>query len=458
MSAVDHLTAAVRAADTLGAGGDPLRVESSLAAAVGAAAAALGADHPDVLAASCRLAALYRERGELSEARRVLETVVESGRRVHGTAHPSVLEATYGLALVADELDNAYEARRNFDRLVRLGPAVLGAEHLWVVAARQYLGLASPAPAAPVLIAPVTAVPVSGAPVTAVPVSADPVTAVPAPAAPGSAVPVSVAPAASVPMAETPERDGAEPVPGRSRRLMVIGAVVGVVVVVLVAVVLAVVRTGGDRGAAAKQTARDVPAPAASAAVPPPGPAPSAGEVVPSAGGPGAVGPSSVPRSNAPAQSPTPAGPRTFNGRYLIRPAHTGLCIGEGPELFKNTGRTVLGQHACANVTPATRLEPTGTNVYRILLEGSGVGPCASVDYDGTYDGLLLAGRACNNQPNQRFTLEPVSAPAVGYRLRSVSGPQYCIGVLEGKKQDGVQIMQANCSGGAGEVYTLEAR
>jgi hypothetical protein len=67
----------------------------------------------------------------------------------------------------------------------------------------------------------------------------------------------------------------------------------------------------------------------------------------------------------------------------------------------------------------------------RIKLDSPSYGiGCATVDYGGTGDGLLLAARPCDDaRADQAFTLEAVSAPAAGYRLHSVPGGGLCIGV-----------------------------
>lgn len=167
-------------------------------------------------------------------------------------------------------------------------------------------------------------------------------------------------------------------------------------------------------------------------------------------------------RGTAPAPAPvttTAAAPVTFDGRYAIRLAHTGMCVGEGPELFKETGRTVLGQHPCATASPPTILEPADA-AYRIKLDHpvDGIG-CATIDYGGTEEGLLMAGAACEaGRADQTFTLEPVTLPVAGYRLRSVPGRRFCIGAFEASRQDGAQLMQTTCGDGADQVFTLERR
>ncbi|MEV4626409.1 RICIN domain-containing protein [Micromonospora sp. NPDC049523] len=150
----------------------------------------------------------------------------------------------------------------------------------------------------------------------------------------------------------------------------------------------------------------------------------------------------------------------TFAGVYRIRPAHTGLCVGEGPELYKSSGRTVLGQQNCGSAGPPTILEQVSGSVYRIKLDhpthGTG---CATVDEGAAGDGLLLAGANCGaSRKDQQFTLEPVSTPAAGHRIRAVAGSSYCIGVYKGSGDVGVQLIQTRCDGGKHQVFVIEAR
>ena len=118
----------------------------------------------------------------------------------------------------------------------------------------------------------------------------------------------------------------------------------------------------------------------------------------------------------------------------------------------------MLGQHTCGSSLPQFTIEPVASNAYRILVTDRDGTGCADVDYQGTTEGLLLAAQTCNGAADQRFTLEPVTTPAAGYRLRSVAGSKFCIGVLEQKQERGVQIMQDTCRGSKAEVFTLERR
>lgn len=71
----------------------------------------------------------------------------------------------------------------------------------------------------------------------------------------------------------------------------------------------------------------------------------------------------------------------------------------------------------------------------------------------------MLAGAACEaERADQLFTLEAVTSPVGGYRLRSVAGRRFCVGVLDGSRRSGVQLIQTTCGGGADQVFTLERR
>lgn len=132
---------------------------------------------------------------------------------------------------------------------------------------------------------------------------------------------------------------------------------------------------------------------------------------------------------------------------------HSGSCVGEGPEA-SNPDRIVLGQYDCAAATPPTELERRADGTYRIKLHNAehGLG-CATMDYGGSGNGLLLAGDYCDeNRPEQRFTLEPASG---GYRLRSVPGAASCIGVLDGRMGSGVQLIQNPCDGQASQLFVF---
>ncbi|MDF2705411.1 MAG: hypothetical protein K0R62_1063 [Nonomuraea muscovyensis] len=148
------------------------------------------------------------------------------------------------------------------------------------------------------------------------------------------------------------------------------------------------------------------------------------------------------------------------DGRYRLRVAHSGLCVGEGPELLKGSERIVLGQHDCAVAKPAIILEPTAEGLFRIQLDHptNGIG-CATVDLGGRGPRLLISGSTCDpDRPDQRFRLEAVDTVRGGHLLRSASGPAYCIGVHQASKEPGMQLIQDRCTRGAHQVFTLDPR
>jgi hypothetical protein len=140
VSVPDHLTAVSHHARALATRGDLRGAQAVLDQALEPAAAMLGPDHPEVLAATRLLASLRRDSGDLSGARRLLEEAIAAGEFTLGEESPTLLPLSYDLAMLADELGNRHEARRNFTRLLRQGPAALGPDHEYVRAARRYLG------------------------------------------------------------------------------------------------------------------------------------------------------------------------------------------------------------------------------------------------------------------------------------------------------------------------------
>ncbi|MCW3816459.1 hypothetical protein ONA91_18595 [Micromonospora sp. DR5-3] len=186
-----------------------------------------------------------------------------------------------------------------------------------------------------------------------------------------------------------------------------------------------------------------------------------------------AVSPSASPsRSAAPRPRPSTGGPSPTKaatggpaagpavGPVRLRVAHTGLCVGEGPELYKPSGRIVLGQHSCASAAPPIILERVSGNVYRIKLDHPqyGIG-CATIDYGGRGDGVLLTGDDCSSgRADQTFTFEPLTGPAGGYRVRSVPGKDYCIGVYGEHRDVGAQLIQTPCTGSLAQTFTVQRR
>ncbi|MFE9746335.1 hypothetical protein ACFYOT_15640 [Saccharothrix saharensis] len=270
----------------------------------------------------------------------------------------------------------------------------------------------------------------------------------PNPAAP-PAHPTTPAPPTPITAQPEPQPDPdphPEPQPRTRRRLAMAAGVLALAAVVALAVAL----TDGTRAPAQNNatstrptstTAEPTPTPTSTNS---PAPPTTTTTTTPPA-------PTTTTTTIAAPQPPPAQAPR--NGIQKIRLAHSGLCVGEGPQR-SNENRIVLGQHDCATATPPTELDRLADGTYRIKLHNAeyGVG-CATVDYGGAHDGLLLAGDSCGpDRADQKFTLEPANG---GYRLRSVPGAAYCVGTLSGRTDPGVQLIQSSCNGRADQLFVF---
>jgi hypothetical protein len=181
--------------------------------------------------------------------------------------------------------------------------------------------------------------------------------------------------------------------------------------------------------------------------------------------GPPPEQPVAAPSSSSPAPSAPTTAPDAANaglgtpptGRSRVRLAHTGLCVGEGPEKFVQEERIVLGQQDCATASPPMSVEAVEGG-YRLLLHNPEQGEgCVTVDYGGTAASTLLAGDHCEpGRPDQRFVFEPVTAPAKGFLLKSAAGAKWCVGVYKASSEVGVQLIQDPCDGTAAQVFLVE--
>ena len=159
-------------------------------------------------------------------------------------------------------------------------------------------------------------------------------------------------------------------------------------------------------------------------------------------------------------QPPTETTTAAMSGPQRITVAETGLCVGEGPERSPGSQRTVLGQYDCAEAAPPIGLRPVPGGAYQLVLQNPDLGPgCATVDYGGTAAEMLIAGADCEpGRPDQEFTLERVTTPVAGFRLRSVAGKRWCIGLFQGRTEPGTQLIQDRCDGGKHQVFVLPGR
>ncbi|MEV6878611.1 hypothetical protein [Amycolatopsis sp. NPDC051128] len=172
--------------------------------------------------------------------------------------------------------------------------------------------------------------------------------------------------------------------------------------------------------------------------------------------------PAAAPGSS-PAPSPTAPAPVSVTSRssaplpagaLRVRLAHTGFCLGEGPERFVRQAREVVGQQPCDKAFPPITAEPS-EGAYRLFMRHPDKGKgCVTVDDGGTTIEVLLAGDDCaDGRPEQLFTFEPV---ATGYRMRSVAGAKWCVGAFRGSTEPGVQLIQDPCDGGGHQLFLLD--
>lgn len=137
----------------------------------------------------------------------------------------------------------------------------------------------------------------------------------------------------------------------------------------------------------------------------------------------------------------------------LVRMAHSGLCLA-----VDDGGGTALGQHPCDDERRAVRLERFPDETYWVLVGRPGGGDgCATADGGGTGTGARLVVADCGDgRADQRFLLDPVGRPTTGYRLRSASGQQWCVGVPGADTRAGAPLVQDACVEGAHQVLVLD--
>ncbi len=103
---------------------------------------ALGADHPDTLAAWGNLAVACSEAGRAAEAVPLFEQVLAGRERVLGAAHPGTLAARSNLAIAYQEVGRSGEAIALFEQVLAGREWVLGADHPDTLTARSHLAVA----------------------------------------------------------------------------------------------------------------------------------------------------------------------------------------------------------------------------------------------------------------------------------------------------------------------------
>ncbi|NGO73570.1 RICIN domain-containing protein, partial [Streptomyces boncukensis] len=141
-------------------------------------------------------------------------------------------------------------------------------------------------------------------------------------------------------------------------------------------------------------------------------------------------------------------------GRYQLRAADSGLCASQ--RRGSDSGR--LHPAPCERAFPVHRLQRAGGGAWFLKSERPGSGPpgCLGVQRARTEAGAPLEDGRCGDRgAAERFTLEPVTEPERGYRLRPVH-TRLCAGFPQGADRTG-QLAQVPCErAGAGQVFLLD--
>ena len=130
-------------------------------------------------------------------------------------------------------------------------------------------------------------------------------------------------------------------------------------------------------------------------------------------------------------------------GTYDIEPAHTGLCLGIGPEI-NNPGRTVLVQDSCSQAKPSLTMVKVSDDVVRFTLYFSAEDWSACVGADDPGD--LYAARDCNGGSAQTYTLVPAGG---GRYLIKSKATGKCMDFPWYRNTEGAQVGGATCSTGS---------
>ncbi|MCX4388183.1 XRE family transcriptional regulator [Micromonospora peucetia] len=140
-------------------------------------------------------------------------------------------------------------------------------------------------------------------------------------------------------------------------------------------------------------------------------------------------------------------------GPYRLRLAHTGLCVSERPD--SDLGH--LFQTACAAAMPSMTLTTEGDRVFRIRTDHPRFGAgCMGVDQATRDVNGVVADSFCDTGGGQDFRFEPVTVPALGYRIRPVHSDM-CLGVANSATNDWAPVRQLACDANAsGQIFLLD--
>ncbi|MFF0154427.1 RICIN domain-containing protein [Micromonospora sp. NPDC005203] len=140
------------------------------------------------------------------------------------------------------------------------------------------------------------------------------------------------------------------------------------------------------------------------------------------------------------------------NGFYRIRAAHSGHCLSERPD--REDG--AVYQVDCGQVFVDRALDRTdGGYLIRTFHPREGPG-CMGVQDASMAIGGVVSDDFCTEPDAKEFTLEPVSAPLSGFRIRPTHSG-LCLGVLGASTRRWAPIRQEACDrNGSGQVFRFE--
>ncbi|NBM20319.1 hypothetical protein GUY61_33195 [Streptomyces sp. GC420] len=152
---------------------------------------------------------------------------------------------------------------------------------------------------------------------------------------------------------------------------------------------------------------------------------------------------------------PPPGYPRP-GGPYLVRLAHSGLCLSERAE--DQTGQVF--QAPCETALPAYSLEFEEGGRWRIATDHPDFGPgCTGIRQGAGEEGAPVEDDYCGTRgQSEEFRLERVAGRAGGYRLRPLHSG-LCLSVPGGTKEAWAPVRQLDCGkgeGARGQVFRFD--
>ncbi|MGI5148286.1 helix-turn-helix domain-containing protein [Plantactinospora sp. CA-294935] len=152
-------------------------------------------------------------------------------------------------------------------------------------------------------------------------------------------------------------------------------------------------------------------------------------------------------------RSPSPGAPAVpAPGYYLVRAAHSSLCLTERV----GTDDRQLFQSDCARAFPPRALRPTGAgHRFETLHPEFGPGCMGVVAASRDVGGVVQDG-FCGTGLAEEFRLEPVTTPASGFRIHAVHSG-LCVGVVDGSTEDWAPVRQVACDlSTPGQIFTFD--